>query len=84
MGQGLLAVSGGSLLPDLTCHEDATGWPCGHHEELDADRLGGFHVRWYAYRHGRAVGPFENLDELTAYVTRHTLPPPDELLAPMD
>ncbi|RLU80179.1 hypothetical protein CTZ27_35645 [Streptomyces griseocarneus] len=66
MGQGLPTVPAGSPLAGLACHDDGTGRLRGHHEELDADRLGGFCVRWYAYRHGHAVGPFGNLDDLTA------------------
>ncbi|MEV8480367.1 hypothetical protein [Streptomyces sp. NPDC051173] len=58
--------------------------PRGHAEELDAAALGGFHVRWYGYDGGRAVGPFESADEVTSFMTRNRLPRPDELLAPVE
>ncbi|MBB4893553.1 hypothetical protein FHS39_002584 [Streptomyces olivoverticillatus] len=44
----------------------------------------GFHVRWYRHHEGRAIGPFDTVDELTSYMTRHRLPRPDELLAPVE
>ncbi|MDJ0342280.1 hypothetical protein QMK19_03640 [Streptomyces sp. H10-C2] len=56
----------------------------GHTAELDADTLGSFHVRWYGHNNNRAIGPFASTDEVTSYMTRHGLPRPDELLAPIE
>lgn len=55
----------------------------GHTEEIDPDGLGGFHVRWYAHENGRAVGPFDRMDQLALYMDEHQLPGPDEFLAPI-
>ncbi|WP_188274405.1 hypothetical protein [Streptomyces sp. CBMA152] len=51
---------------------------------MDADRLNGFHVRWYSHNGGRTTGPFFTMDELTVYMARHDLPGPDEFLAPIE
>ncbi|RCH70449.1 hypothetical protein DT019_02890 [Streptomyces sp. SDr-06] len=56
----------------------------GHANELDADRLGGFHVRWYAHNAGHLAGPFLSMEELADYMACHGLPGPDEFLAPIE
>lgn len=56
----------------------------GHGDDLVAEQLGGFHVRWYTHQNGRAVGPFDRLDEVALYMAEHGLPRPDELLAPIE
>jgi hypothetical protein len=56
----------------------------GHHDELEPDTLGGFHVRWYQHHGGRRIGPFDTMDDLAAYMAREDLPRPDELLAPVE
>ena len=55
----------------------------GHADELDPDTLGGFHVRWYRHAGGKAVGPFDRMDEVALYMAEHGLDGPDEFLAPI-
>ncbi|MFB6568375.1 hypothetical protein [Streptomyces noursei] len=56
----------------------------GRTEELDGDRLGSFHVRWYRHSGGQPIGPFARMDEVALYMAEHDLDAPDELLAPVD
>ncbi|GAA3032261.1 hypothetical protein GCM10020000_06540 [Streptomyces olivoverticillatus] len=71
-------------LPRRSPRPPVTSSPQNPQDVLTPELGTGFHVRWYRHHEGRAIGPFDTVDELTSYMTRHRLPRPDELLAPVE